>query len=146
MKHGDRRTLTGIVINVDGTVTERQLRSTDGALLDDMYATIGADTVDVVQLCPTPDGANRIDAWVDDDGAFNSQPNWVASALAAVLTRDSSRILIGTVLLLASDPRTGASISVPEGSRAAITEAAGHLSRASNIRRRVSEAVLASRW
>lgn len=66
------------------------------AKLDLMYREIGCDTVDVVRVTPT------IDAWLDDEGMYRSQPNLVAMMVVErVAGVRLQQPLFGSLLFLA---------------------------------------------
>ncbi|MFL0579616.1 hypothetical protein [Dietzia sp. 179-F 9C3 NHS] len=134
--------ITGLRIDIDGSVTEHEVPVDGDSALDGMYAVLGVDTVDVATLRPCPGSPGRtLDAWVDDSGMLNSVPNWIGTGLAALMSDDHTRVLYGPILLLVTDERTGRSHSVPRQLRAAIGEAARLLGQSQRVQRQVARSV-----
>lgn len=135
-------TINGLRIDVDGTLSDLPLQVVDGSCLRDLQAALDVRTVDVVQVRDIPGPDPRVlDAWVDDEGLFTSPPNWVGTALIDFLGGRLSQTLHGPMLLLASDPTTGESHSLPAQVRADLTRLAQALGQSPEIRQRVSEVV-----
>ena len=100
--------------------TERTVSVVDlGAdVLAGLYREIGCHTVDVVQLAREDD--IELDMWVDDDGAFRSTINVLASVVADDLTpRDLQPYFYGTAVFAASNS-DGATVSLADAKIAAI--------------------------
>lgn len=133
-------TVTALLIGVDGTASRRELHRVEGDVLVDLQTIVGSDEVESVALRDCPAQAGRtVDAWVAAGDGL--RPNWVASALAALVSDDHGRILRGPVVLLTSDRHTGRCHGLPAGLVEAISTAAARLGQASTIAGKVEQAV-----
>ena len=92
-------TNTGWLIPIGGIGRRAELDATSSRdRLQFMYTEIGCKTVDMFQVTPT------IDAWVDDEGMYNSQPNLVAMfVVERVSEQRLQQPLWGTILFLSRD-------------------------------------------
>ncbi|PZT99646.1 MAG: hypothetical protein DI630_16520 [Gordonia sp. (in: high G+C Gram-positive bacteria)] len=135
-------TVTGLLIGVDGTTSRQHLHRTEGSVLADLQAIIGADEVEALALrdCPHQPG-RTVDVWTATGGGL--QPNWVATALAALVSDDHSRVLYGPVVLLTSDQRTGRCHALPAALVDGIGTAAARLGEASTIAGKVEQSLRA---
>lgn len=133
-------TLTGLLIGVDGTTSQPQLHRVEGSVLAELQGIVGVDEIDSLPLrgCPNKPG-RTVDAWAATGNDL--QPNWVATALAALVSDDHRRVLRGPVVLLTSDQRTGRCHGLPAVLADGIGKAASYLGRASTIAPKVAQAL-----
>jgi len=116
-----------VLVDVDGTVTAETFDAID---LDTLTSALDVRYVDCVQVRPLKrDRAVTLDAWVDDEGLFNSPPNPVASQLIAVLSERPCQQLYGRVLLAACDHATGESIGLSAENQEGLVAMGGLLAR-----------------
>lgn len=116
-----------VLVDVDGTVTAETFDAID---LDTLTSALDVRYVDCVQVRPLKrDRAVTLDAWVDDEGLFNSPPNPVASQLIAVLSERPCQQLYGRVLLAACDHATGESIGLSAENQKGLVAMGGLLAR-----------------
>ncbi|MEW1938446.1 UNVERIFIED_ORG: hypothetical protein EDC92_12020 [Dietzia maris] len=99
-----------VLVDVDGTVTAETF---DAINLDTLTSALDVRYVDCVQVQPLNcTNTATLDAWVDDEGLFNSPPNPVASKMIATLAESSCQMLYGRVLFATGDLTTGESIGL----------------------------------
>lgn len=99
---------TVIKINVDGNVSVVDLNQYGMSNLEGMRREIGCSWVDCFGI------SERVDAWIDDEGMYNSAPNYVATNVAASLAGELlSQLLYGTVLIAGSTPK-GDTVSIDD--------------------------------
>lgn len=132
-------TVTGLLVDVDGTVRPHQLDRSSGDRTA-LQAAMGGEDVQSWALKDCPNQPTRtVEAWTQ---AGNTGPvNWVATALAALITSDHGRTLHGPVLLLTADKRTGRCHDLPAVLADGIGKAASYLGRASTIAPKVAQAL-----
>lgn len=135
-------TVTGLLIAVDGTTSRQPLHRVEGTVLAGLQGLVGAEDVESVPLrdCPNKPG-RTVDAWAA--AGSDLQPNWVATALAALVSDDHRRVLHGPVVLLTTDQRTGRCHSLPSELVGGIGTAASRLAQASTIAGKVEHALRA---
>lgn len=135
-------TVTGLLIAVDGTTSRQHLHRVEGTVLTGLRDLVGAENIESVPLrdCPNKPG-RTVDAWTAAGDGL--QPNWVATALAALVSDDHRRVLHGPVVLLTTDQRTGRCHGLPAELVAGIGTAASHLAQASTIAVKVEQALRA---
>lgn len=97
-----------VLVDVDGTVTAETF---DAINLDTLTGALDVRYVDCVQVCSLNERVT-LDAWVDDEGLFNSPPNPVASQLVAMIAERPCQQLHGRVLFAYCDSTTGESMGL----------------------------------
>lgn len=96
-----------VLIDVDGTITAETY---DSINLDTLTSALEVRYVDCVRVRPLDrDHTATLDAWVDDEGLFNSPPNPVASQMIAMLAGRPCQQLHGRVLFAVGETNTGES-------------------------------------
>lgn len=135
-------TVTGLLIAVDGTTSTQHLHRVEGAVLAGLQDILGTEKIEATPLrdCPNKPG-RTVDAWTA--AGDDLQPNWVATALAALVSDDRSRVLHGPVVVLTTDQRTGRCHGLPSELIAGIGTAVARLAQASTIAGKVEQALSA---
>lgn len=100
-------TRTGLVIGIDGTVTDFTTEDSP-RLLDALYSAIGCDLVDVVSL------TDRIEFWVDDEGLYRQELNPYARALGQYLTNSAWQPIAGPVVVLGGVDEEGETLGLDQ--------------------------------
>lgn len=133
-------TITGLLVAVDGTTSRQHLHRTEGNLLAELQNIVGVAEVEALPLRECPNQPERtVDAWTAAGGDL--RPNWVATALAALVSGDHSRVLYGPVVVLTSDQGTGRCYDLPATLVDGIGTAAAHLGQASTIAGKIEQAL-----
>lgn len=133
-------TITGLLIGVDGTTTEQHLDRVEGSVLRQLQRLVGAEDIEALPLrdCPNKPG-RAVDAWCAS--GHGPQPNWVATALVALISDGPGRVLHGPVVVLTSDQRTGRCHGLPAALAEGIGTAATLLGQAPRIAGQVDQAL-----
>lgn len=99
-----------VLVDVDGTITAPTFDAID---LETLTGALDVRYVDCVQVRALDrDQSATLDAWVDDEGLFNSPPNPVASQMIAMLADRPCQQLHGRVLFATCETATGESVGL----------------------------------
>lgn len=109
-------TVNGVLIDIDGTVTDEPIEVQDGSALAGMYRVVRCSYVERIAVMGVP-GTDvlSVDAWVDEEGIYTSVPNFVAQVVIKAMSGIDRGQIFGRVLLLAGDELQGETASLPGG-------------------------------
>lgn len=109
-------TINGVLIDIDGTVTDEPIEVQDGSALAGMYRVLRCSYVERIAVMDVPNtNSLGVDAWADEEGIYNSVPNVVAQVVLKAMSGIERGPVFGRVLFLAGDEGTGETVSLPGG-------------------------------
>lgn len=109
-------TINGVLIDIDGTVTDEPIEVQDASALAGMYRVVRCSYVERIAVMDVPNTeALSVDAWVDEEGLYTSVPNVVAQVVLKAMSGIDRGAVFGRVLLLACDETEGTATSLPGG-------------------------------
>lgn len=107
-------TVTGVAIAPNGNVSDVLLtKDPSGSVGADLRNAIDCRNFDCISVS---DGPASIDAWVNDEGRYEDEPNRLATTVIATLVQAPCTMLHGTVVFLSSNADDGHTTSLDTGS------------------------------
>ncbi|MBB1033147.1 hypothetical protein G6031_01905 [Dietzia sp. CQ4] len=136
-------TVNAVLIDIDGTVTDEPVEVQDGSTLAGMYRVVRCSYVERIAVMDVPNADSlSVDAWVDEEGIYNSVPNVVAQVVLKAMSGIGRGPVFGRVLLLGGDETSGETVSLPGGVIELVRELA-RLARSNPRVRQACEAAVA---
>lgn len=134
-------TVNGVLIDIDGTVTDEPIEVQGGSALAGMYRVVRCSYVERIAVMDVPNADSlSVDAWVDEEGIYTSVPNVVAQVVLKAMSGIDRGAAFGRVLLLAGDEIKGETVSLPGG----VIELVHELARLARSNARVSQGCAAA--